>query len=78
MNLYLRLAIDMCLSYMHDLEISTTIFIMIFSEIMFVLILYKCGVVENGTHYIFHCTKYLEERQVFLGADLVCEHERYL
>ena len=24
-----------------------------------------CGVIEDATHYFFHCTKHFDERQVF-------------
>ena len=24
-----------------------------------------CGVIEDGTHYFFHCIKYFDEKQVF-------------
>ena len=38
---------------------------MIVLEIMFVITLYVNGVMEDATHYFFHCIKHIDEKQVF-------------
>ena len=51
---------------MHDLEIIVAVLTMIFLEIIVVMTVCDfCGVIEDATHYFFHCIKYFDEIQVF-------------
>ena len=55
------------MSYMHDVEICAAVFILIFSEIIFVKnpLCDLWGVVDYATHYVLSCRKYLDARHVF-------------
>ena len=53
--------LPVCLSYMHDLEKSAAVLIIIFSETIFVIILLEICV----AHYIFHCRKYSDDRNIY-------------
>ena len=58
--------IDIALLYMHGLEIIEVALTMIFLETMFVITLCEwCGVMEDTTHFFFHCIKNIGKKQVF-------------
>ena len=58
---------DIALLYMHGLEIIVVILTMILfrNNVCHNPLCEWCGVKEDATHFLFHCIKYIGERQVF-------------
>ena len=54
--------IDIALLYMHGLEINNDLFR---NHVRDYPLCEWCGVMEDATHFFFHCIKYIGERQIF-------------